>query len=283
MHKQTRLRAFAAALSSLALISACGGGGSSSPSPAPPSPPPSAPAPPPVNTAPTFSTQSLSTSEEVNASAQLTATDAENHALTFAIATQPQHGTATLTAAGALSYAPASNYFGSDSLTVTVTDSVGAQTTGTVNLTVNNINDAPVVQDDDLRVSVPPGQPIVLGALANDQDDDGDALVPDIVAQPAHGGTIAVDATTRIITFLPTNVYVGPISFSYRVNDGTVDSEVATVRAVIGDFDDVVFLSDYTTPGVAEVHLYDGFEVRVLSDPQPPGTVVTSYSFSDDL
>lgn len=287
MNKTLRMPAYAAALSSLALISACGGGGGSN-TPTPPSPPPSAPAPPPppvpppVNAAPAFSTQSLSTSEEVDGSAQLTATDAENQALTYAIATQPLNGTATLTAAGALTYSPAPNYFGADSLTITVTDSAGASTTGTVNITVTNVNDAPVVQDDRLRVTVTPGQPIVLAAIANDEDDDGDALTPTIVAQPAHGGTIAVDATTRVMTFQPTNGYVGPIEFSYRVNDGAVDSSVATVRAVIGAFENVAFLSDYSTPGLQELHVYDGIEVRRFNDPLPAGSSVSSFTYSGD-
>jgi len=287
MKKNIRMPAYAAALSSLALISACGGGGNGS-TPTPPSPPPSAPAPPPppvpppVNAAPTFSTQSLSTHEEVDGTAQLTATDAESQTLTYAIATQPANGTATLTAAGALTYSPAPNYFGPDSLTVTVTDSAGAQTTGTVNITVANVNDAPVVQDDDLRVPVTPGQPIVLGAVANDVDNDGDALTPTIVAQPAHGGTITVDATTRAITFHQTNGYVGPIEFSYRVNDGTADSSVATVRAVIGDFENVAFLSDYSTPGLQELHVYDGIEVRRFNDPLPAGASVSSFTYSGD-
>jgi VCBS repeat-containing protein len=239
--------------------------------------------PPPVNAAPAFTTQSLTTSEETDGSAQLTATDPENQALTFAIATQPQNGTATLTAAGALTYSPAPNYFGADTLTVTVTDSAGAQTTGTVNVTVTNVNDAPVVADDVLRVAVTPGQPIVLTPVANDVDDDGDTLTPTIVAQPAHGGTIAVNATTRAITFQPANGYVGPIEFSYRVNDGTVDSAVATARAVIGAFDSVAFLSDYSTPGLNEVHAYDGIEVRRLNDALPAGASVTSFALSGDM
>lgn len=280
MQQKNRLAGHAAVLSSLALVAACGGGGgggSTGPTPTPPPPPP------PVNTAPVFATQSLSTSEEADGSVQLTATDAENNTLTFAIATQPVHGAATLTTAGMLTYAPAANYFGTDSLQVTVSDSAGAQVTGTVDITVTNVNDAPVVQNDDLRVSVTPGQPIVLTPIANDEDDDGDTLTPTIVAQPAHGGTIAVDATTHQITFEPVNGYVGPIEFTYRVNDGTVNSSVATVRAVIGEFDSVAFLSDYSTPGLNEVHAYDGIEVRRLSDPLPAGSSVTTFALSGDM
>lgn len=282
MHKRNRLAAYAALVSSAALIAACGGGGGGSPSPSPIPPAPAPPAPPPVNAAPNFATTAVSTDEEVNLSAQLTATDPENNALTFALATQPQHGTATLTAAGALAYAPTPNYSGADSLTVTVTDSGGAQVTGTVNITVRPINDAPTVQNDTLRVTVTPGQPIVLTPLANDQDVDGDTLTPTLVTQP-RGGTVAVNATTRQITFEPANGYMGPIDFTYRVNDGTVDSAVATVHAVIGDFENLLFISDYTTPGVVELHLYDGVEVRRISDAPLPGVGVTHFSFSGDL
>jgi len=283
MHKKTRYAAIAATMSSLALIAACGGGGgSSSSAPTPPAPAPAPPPPPPVNTAPTFSTQSLATSEETAGSAQLTANDAQNQTLTFALATPPQHGNATLSAAGVLSYTPAANYSGSDSLTVTVTDSAGAQTTGTVNLTVTNVNDAPMVQNDELRVAVTPGQPIVLTPMANDQDADGDTLTPTIVTQPAQGGTIAVDAATHAITFQSANDYRGPIEFTYRVNDGTVDSSVATVRAVIGDFENLIFLSDYSTPGIREVHVYDGFQIRRVSDPVPAGGTITTYTVSND-
>jgi hypothetical protein len=122
----------------------------------------------------------------------------------------------------------------------------------------------------------------VLTPVANDEDMDGDTLTPAIVTQPAHGGTISVNATTRVMTFQPTNDYVGPIEFSYRVNDGTVDSSVASVRAVIGEFESLVFLSDYTNPGLREVHVYDGIDVRRVSDPVPAGGTISTFSISND-
>jgi hypothetical protein len=174
------------------------------------------------------------------------------------------------------------DFSGADSLTVRISDSAGGQVTGTVNVTVNPINDAPVVHDDTLRVVVYSAQPIVVAALAHDADADGDTLVPTIVSQP-RGGTVVVDPSTHALTFEPANGYRGPIEFTYRVTDGNVDSTVATVRALIGDFEPLVFLSDYTTPGLAEVHVFDGFEVRRVSDDLPAGSQVISYSVSYDL
>ncbi len=368
MKTTKRPAAHALALSCLVLVSACGGGGGSSPAPSP------APSPP-ANRAPTLTTTALSTNEDTSASAQLAATDPEGNTLTFSLTTQPQHGTATLSATGALSYAPAANYSGADSLGVTVNDGAGGQVAGTINITVTPVNDAPSVatltlavdedgvlnaqliasdvdgdafsfefvtgvshgtlvttpagainytpatnfsgsdqfrvravesgsalasaeqavnievrpvndaptaQGDTLRVAVTPGQPIVLPLLTNDADIEGDALTPIIIAQP-RGGTVTVNAGNREAVFEPANGYVGPIEFTYRVNDGRASSDIADVRAVIGDVEPLIFLSDYTTTGVAELHVFDGLQVRRASDDLAPGSNVSNYSVSGDL
>jgi hypothetical protein len=52
---------------------------------------------------------------------------------------------------------------------------------------------------------------------------------------------------------------------------------------VVGDFEPIIFLSDYTTPGQPEVHLYDGFDVRRVSATLPAGYTILAYSVSGDL
>jgi VCBS repeat-containing protein len=366
MKTTIRPSAHAATLTLLMMFSACGGGGDSSPAPGPP---------PPANRAPTLTTNALTTNEDVNASTQVVAADLDGNPLTFSLSTSPQHGTATLSAAGALTYAPATNYFGTDSLGVTVSDGAGAQVTGTINITVTAVNDAPVLtstqfsvnedgvltgqltgtdveadafnfqyvpsashgtatvaasgalnyspvanysgadqlrvrlvetsgntapeqlvnidvlplndppvaNNDELRVTVTQGQPIVVPALTNDQDLDGNTLTPAVVTQPQRGGNVTVNATTRQLIFEAENGYAGPIEFSYRVNDGSADSNVATVRAVIGDFENLIFMSDYGTPGISELYVFDGLRVRRVSDDLPAGASVSAYSFSGDL
>ena len=368
MFRQSSPPAYAAGVSLLVLtIAGCGGGGGGN---APPPPPPA------NNRAPTLTSTAVATNEDMATSAQLAATDPDNNPLTFALTTSPQHGTATLTAAGLLSYSPTANYSGSDTLGVTVSDNAGAQGAGTIAVTVTAVNDAPVLtstqlsvsedaaldaqlegadiendaftyqllpgashgnvtlttsgaltyaptanyagsdqvrvrlaevasglalaeqivnisvtplndaptaHDDTLRVAATPGQSVPLAALTNDVDIDGDTLIPTVVAQPRGGGTVTVNPTTHQLTFVPANNFVGPVEFTYRVNDGNVDSGIASVRAVIGDFQNLVFLSDYTTPGVAELHLFDGLEVRRLNDDLSPGESVISYSISGDL
>ena len=369
MYTRIRPSAHAVVLSGLMLVSACGGGGGGGGSS--PSPPPA----PPANRAPTLTTTAASTNEDTTLSVQVAASDPDNNPLTFALSVNPQHGTATLTATGALTYVPASNYSGADSLTVSVSDNAGGQVTGAINVTVTAVNDAPVLtttslvvkgnevltaqlagtdvegdaftfqfvpgaghgqlvaaasgaltytpdtnytgadqvrvrlvettsalvsaeqvvsievrppnrppvaNDDALRVTVTAGQPIVVAALANDVDLDGDTLTPAVVSQP-RGGAVTVNSATHQLVFEPTNGYVGPIEFTYRVSDGTANSNVATARAVIGQFESIAFLSDYTTPGLTEVHLFDGLEVRRVSDALPAGYKVASYSVTYDL
>jgi large repetitive protein len=363
MHSVNKSLSRVATASLLAIISACGGGGSGG----------STPPPPPANRAPTLTTNALAASEDTAASAQLVATDADNNTLTFLLATNAQHGAATVSTSGMLAYTPTANYAGADSVSVTVRDGAGGEVTGTiaitvapvddvpeltttqlavnedaalgaqlagadlegdaftyqivtgtthgtstlandgtlsytpvanyngsdqlrvrlaqasglgadytVNVTVNPVNDSPVTRDDALRVPVNAGQDILIGVLDNDTDDDGDMLTPVVVTQP-RGGTLTVDATTRKLKFTPDNGYVGPIDFTYRASDGTATSPIASARAVIGAFESLIFLSDYTTPGLAEVHVFDGLDVRRVSDDLPAGGTLSSFSLSGDL
>ena len=54
------------------------------------------------------------------------------------------HGTASVVS-GQLHYSPAANYNGSDSFTYKANDGLLDSNTATVNVTVNAVNDAPVV------------------------------------------------------------------------------------------------------------------------------------------
>jgi large repetitive protein len=174
--------------------------------------------------------------------------DVDSTNLTSSLVAGPTHGTLNLNPDGSFTYTPSANYNGPDSFTYQATDSQTNSTTATVNITVTPVNDAPVAQNDSyttaedtsLVVSAP-------GVLGNDSDIDGDGLTAIIVANPAHG-TLTLNANGSF-TYTPNANYNGPDSFTYKANDGTADSGVATVSVTVTAVNDAPIANNdsYTT------------------------------------
>lgn len=75
------------------------------------------------------------------------------------------------------------------------------------------------------------------GTLAG-TDLDGNTLTFAKVADPSHG-TVSINATTGAYTYTPALNYNGSDSFTFKVNDGTLDSAVATVSITIAPITDI--------------------------------------------
>jgi VCBS repeat-containing protein len=219
----------------------------------------------------------LSVAEDGSLVAQFTATDVENDAVQFSVVSGGAHGVLSVSAGGQLDYSPASNYFGNDPVVVKVDDG-HASSQLTVPVTVTPVNDAPVAVDDAIRV--PAGPAVTLPLLANDRDVDGDTLAVTILSQPG-GGNVSVSAPNTV-TFTPDHDFNGPIRFDYRITDAAGITADATAQAVIGDFAGLYFISDETTVGKAELHVFDGLQVSRVSDALAAGRFVTSFSVSSD-
>jgi VCBS repeat-containing protein len=213
----------AAAIFGCALIAGCGGGGGGGGGGSNP--------PPPQNRAPTFGTVQFSTTEEVDVSGQVTATDADGDALTFTKTGDPSKGTITAFAAnGTFTYRPNHDAFGSDTFAVRVADSQGGGTNGTVTVQIAGVNDTPAAHDDTLTAS---GAGIAsVNVLANDVDVDGDALTVTIESA-AEVGTATVNPNKTIaISGLPAG-FRGVTRFKYKTTDPSNTSAVATAVVFI--------------------------------------------------
>jgi len=69
--------------------------------------------------------------------------------------------------------------------------------------------------------------------LANDLDIDGGAITSCVVVNPTSGTLIAF-GTNGTFTYRPNTGFVGIDYFTYKVNDGSLDSNVATVTIAVG-------------------------------------------------
>src|SRR6185295_9271562 len=108
-------------------------------------------------------------------------------------------------------------------------------------VTVNNNNQAAVASNDvygvTLRQSISdPGSTFVNpgGVLANDSDADFNALTAVLVGSGPTHGTLNFFNADGSFSYTPAVGYVGADSFTYKVNDGFVDSNVATVNLTVG-------------------------------------------------
>ncbi len=218
----------------------------------------------PVNDAPVALDDSASTDEELAVDVQVLTTDSdpEGSPLTVTGASDGAHGTTTYDG-DSVTYTPAPDWFGTDSFTYSVSDGHGGTDSATVSVTVSNINDAPVAADDtgSKAEDTPLSVPAAGGVLANDADVDGDALTASVVTGAAHG-EVALSADGSFV-YTPDADYFGGDSFSYRANDGAVDSGVATVTLTVTPVNDVPVADDETltvaedTAGSVDVLLGD--------------------------
>ena len=99
-------------------------------------------------------------------------------------------------------------------------------------LTVNAVNDAPVAGNDSYSTNEDTLLTVMApGVLTNDTDADGNPLTAAVVANPSHG-TLTLSSNGSF-TYTPATNYNGPDSFTYRTNDGTINSNIAAVSITV--------------------------------------------------
>ena len=85
-----------------------------------------------------------------------------------------------------------------ESLTYTISDQVGAQSVGNVDVVITGVNDAPVAQSDTFSVSE--DEEVEVDVTQNDSDvDEGDLLkVTEILSSPGSVGEVTLDASGSV-------------------------------------------------------------------------------------
>ncbi|MFO0925866.1 MAG: Ig-like domain-containing protein [Gemmataceae bacterium] len=215
----------------------------------------------------------LSTDEDTSASGSLTAGDVEGDAVTFALHTGPQHGTAVVEADGTFVYTPDADFHGTDSFTVQAGDAGGWGLPATVTIDVAPVADAPTATPQTVATVEDTAVTITLAGT------DADGTVPTVftVVGLALRGRLFDGTTTSApeitaagytltgsqVTYLPDPDFQSEDGFAFVANDGEQDSPADFVTVTIAAVNDAPVAADLAltttedTPVLAAVPVTD--------------------------
>ena len=184
------------------------------------------------NNAPIASDGLFTTNEDTDYSGTFSASDAEGDSLTYSILDSTDNGTLILSdpISGTFTYSPIENFNGSDSLTFSVSDGILLDT-GTVNITVVGLNDAP----SSFALSEQDSVYITMDNFATDSisftwdesiDVDGDELLYDFTASLKVDGQVKAEYSSSSLTIR-----------EMKIDHQSVFDEIFAAQAMFGEIE----------------------------------------------
>jgi len=134
-----------------------------------------------------------------------------------------------------------------------VNDGAAVSNTATSTINVVSVNDAPVATNDG-PYSVNEGGTLTVaapGVLGNDTDVDSPSITAILVSGPAHASSFALNADGSF-TYVHDGSETTSDSFTYKANDGSLDSNVATVTISITAVNDAPVITAGATLNYTE-------------------------------
>lgn len=221
-----------------------------------------------VNTAPVANADSATTPKNVAKLINVTTNDfdADKDLLTVISTTQGTNGTVVINSkdSASVTYAPNTDFIGTDTFSYTISDGNGGEATATVTVTV--FNSIPVANDDSARTLQNTAVPI--DVIANDTDTDGDTLTV-IGTTQGSNGSVSIDPGNTSVTYTPNTDYVGVDSFQYTISDGNTGEATATVNITVTFGYPPVAASDFATTDVNKEVIIDALANDTDADNDP--------------
>lgn len=170
----------------------------------------------------------LTLDEDTIASIHVLANDLDDSALAVTHVGGAAQGTVTLTAGGVIHYAGAADFFGTDAFTYEVTDAHGNVSQAMVQVTVADVNDAPVAAADVIYLASG-GSGVTANVLLNDSDIEGDPLsVIPSAGVTASGGSYTLSAAGEL-SYIAAPGFAGTDTITYTVQDARGAVSAGTV------------------------------------------------------
>ncbi len=211
-----------------------------------------------INDIPAATNNSYTTDEDTAVSGNVLTdgtadSDADGDTLSVTAWGTPAHGSLSATAAnGSFTYTPDAGYNGSDSFTYTIEDGNGGSASATVSITVNAVNDLPVISEgSSVAVTMSEdGSPTAFALTLHADDADDDPLSWRVSTPPSHGSADATGSgTSQSVAYTPAANYNGSDSFTVEVDDGNGGTATVTVNVAVESINDIPAATNnsYTT------------------------------------
>jgi len=186
-----------------------------------------------LNFAPVATSTTFSTGPDTPVSGALLASDPDGNPISFSLVANGTKGSAAITnaATGAFTYTPNAGATGTDSFSFKASDGALESNVATVTVTIGAPNSAPLASGTSITTAFN----LQYSGTLSASDPEGSPLAFSIVTNGSKGVARIVDATTGAFTYTPNAGATGTDSFSFKVSDGALESNVATVTVTIGN------------------------------------------------
>ncbi|MDO8430080.1 MAG: Ig-like domain-containing protein [bacterium] len=217
-----------------------------------------------INNQPITASQSTSLLRDSSATITFDASDADGDYLTYILVSNASHGVLSEISGNEVIYTPELGFVGEDSFTIKANDGLeDSEPVEILILVVANMDDMPPVEDivinnapaaDDLTISLNEDESLDIELSGSDPENDPLEFI--IVSWPTNGAINDLDGEEMV--YVPNLNFNGSDSFTFKVNDGQSDSNVAVVVITINPVPDPASLSVVTDIDLKRVSLTEG-------------------------
>ena len=181
------------------------------------------------NSAPVLTDLAVGVDEDSAVWDTVAATDAEGDALVFSVASQPTDGEVLLDPlTGSFRYESNMDFAGQDTFTLQANDGALDSNAATVTVTVNEINDAPLADEQAVTTAVDQSIDIT---LTGDDIETPASLTYELGDVEPQYGDVTINGD--VVTYVPGAGFNGVDVFDFKVHDGTDYSEPAYVQVTV--------------------------------------------------
>ena len=221
-----------------------------------------------INFVPVAEAQSVTVTEQLAATINLSGSDSEGDVLTYSIVDSPLNGAVILDGSTVI-YTSNSDTATTDSFTFKVNDGVSDSTPAVVSIVIIAVNDTPIAVT---QTNVSATEQTDVSIVLEGTDPDGDDLTYSIVASPTDG---KATLNLNTVTYTSNSDTATSDRFTFKVNDGTQDSSIANVSIAISEVNDAPTANAQSLETVEDISIeFD------LTGTDPEGDALT-YLFFD--